>query len=142
MIGGRARSAKGAAASGMAGDSPPVSLPAMLHLVLHVALPALVALACYRPRWRGAALIMLATMAVDVDHLLADPVYDPQRCSVGFHPLHTLPAVALYAALAALPLLPRRKPLGPAPRRLVRVAHLIGVGLLIHMALDGGDCLL
>ena len=39
----------------------------MLHVLLHVVVPALTALAFYRPRWRGAALVMLATMVVDVD---------------------------------------------------------------------------
>lgn len=68
---------------------------------------------------------MLATMLMDLDHLLATPVYDPGRCSIGFHPLHTAPAIALYALLALIPW-----------RRLV------GLRLLIHMALPGGlDCL-
>ena len=35
---------------------------------------------------------------VDLDHLLAEPVYDAARCSIGFHPLHTWPAMIAYAA--------------------------------------------
>jgi hypothetical protein len=66
---------------------------------------------------------MIATMLIDLDHLLAHPVYDPQRCSIGFHPLHTLPAMIFYAVLVF-----------PKPTRL------IGIGLLIHMALDAIDC--
>lgn len=66
---------------------------------------------------------MLAAMVVDVDHLLADPIYDPNRCGIGFHPLHTTPAIAGYALLAVLP-----------------ATRLIGVGLLVHMALDLSDC--
>ncbi len=66
---------------------------------------------------------MIATMLVDVDHLLAIPIYDPNRCSIGFHPLHTVPAIVVYAALTL-----------PKPTRL------IGIGLLIHMALDAFDC--
>ena len=62
-------------------------------------------------------------MVVDLDHLLADPIYDPDRCSMGFHPLHTAPAVAVYVLLAAWP-----------------KTRLVGVGLLIHMALDWVDC--
>jgi hypothetical protein len=96
-----------------------------LHLLLHFAVPIAVALAFFRSRWRSAALIMMATMLVDLDHLLANPVYDPNRCSIGFHPLHTWPAIAAYALLT---LYPRTR--------------LIGIGLLIHMALDGSDCLL
>lgn len=66
---------------------------------------------------------MVSTMLVDLDHLLADPIYDPGRCGIGFHPLHSYPAIAGYAALS---LVPR--------------ARLIAVGLLLHMALDALDC--
>jgi hypothetical protein len=63
-------------------------------------------------------------MAVDLDHLLATPVFDPSRCSIGFHPLHTWPAMAVMLVLAALPR-----------------TRLVGIGLAIHMVLDGVDCL-
>ena len=96
----------------------------MLHLALHVAVPGLVAALFFRPAWARAWLVMLLTMLVDLDHLLATPVYDPARCSIGFHPLHTAPAIALYAVLA----LPEK-------------TRLVGLGLLIHMALDGLDCI-
>lgn len=95
----------------------------MLHLVLHVVVPGLVAVVLFRPEWRWAWLVMVLTMVVDADHLLADPVYDPGRCSIGFHPLHSALAIALYAAL----ILPRK-------------TRLFGIGLLVHMALDGLDC--
>jgi hypothetical protein len=67
---------------------------------------------------------MVATLVVDADHLLATPVYDPDRCSIGFHPLHTTPAIVLYLALAAVPR-----------------TRVVGVGLVLHMALDALDCL-
>ena len=98
--------------------------PALLHLLLHALVPGAVAWVFYRPRWRRAWLIMVATMLVDVDHLLATPVFDPDRCSIGFHPLHGAPAIAAYVLLA---LWPRTR--------------LAGLGLLIHMALDALDCL-
>lgn len=62
-------------------------------------------------------------MVVDVDHLLAVPVYDPLRCSIGFHPLHQYWAIFIYGALSLLP-----------------KTRIIGIGLLIHMALDSIDC--
>lgn len=64
-------------------------------------------------------------MLVDLDHLLATPVYDASRCSIGFHPLHTLFPITLYAGLS-----------------FVKLYHLryIGIGLVIHMALDSIDC--
>lgn len=100
-----------------------MSLASIIHLLLHAAVPGLVAWLLFRPQWRRAWLLMLATILVDLDHLLASPIYDPGRCSIGFHPLHTAPAIAAYVLLLA-------------PRR----TRLIGLGLLIHMALDLSDC--
>lgn len=95
----------------------------VFHIFLHFAVPAIVARVFFKDKWLKAWLIMVATMVVDLDHLLADPIYDPDRCSIGFHPLHSWPAIAAYAGLAAWP-----------------KTRLIGLGLLIHMALDGIDC--
>ena len=94
------------------------------HLLMHGALPIAAAWLLYRQRFRRASLVMLATMVIDLDHLLATPVVDPNRCSIGFHPLHSYPAIAVWVALAAFPR-----------------TRLVGIGLLIHMALDGIDCL-
>jgi hypothetical protein len=114
----------------------------MIHSALHFLVPLLVALAFYRNAWRKATLIMIATMIVDADHLIAVPIYDPNRCSIGFHPLHTAPAIAIYAALFALPLFLGRKPEGQGLHPTAVVLHLIGLGLLIHMTLDWIDCML
>lgn len=95
-----------------------------LHLGLHIGLPGLIAAAFFRPAWARAWAVMLATMIVDADHLLATPVYDPSRCSIGFHPLHSAPAIVAYALLVV-----------------PRSTRLVGIGLLVHMALDGADCL-
>ena len=100
-----------------------LALRPILHLVLHVAVPAGVAALWYRKTWLRAWLWMMAGWLIDVDHLLADPVYAPDRCGIGFHPLHTAPAVALYALLTV-------------PRR----TRLLGIGLLIHIGLDALDC--
>ncbi|AKS43019.1 DUF6122 family protein [Wenzhouxiangella marina] len=114
----------------------------MLHIALHFIVPLLLALAFYRPRWRQAFLVLIATMLVDVDHLLADPIYDPDRCSIGFHPLHTWPAIVIYGLLFLLPFLHARLSAGRKPMSgSARTLHLVGAGLLIHMALDWIDCL-
>jgi len=102
-----------------------MSFMSVFHIFLHFAVPAIVARVFFKDKWLKAWLIMVATMVVDLDHLLADPIYDPDRCSIGFHPLHSWPAIAAYAGLTAWP-----------------KARLIGLGLLIHMALDGIDCLI
>lgn len=100
-----------------------MSLASILHLALHALVPLAVARLAYRARWVSAYLLMLAGWAIDIDHLQAEPIYAPDRCSIGFHALHTGPAMAVYAAL----LLPAR-------------TRLLGLGLLIHILLDAGDC--
>ena len=95
----------------------------MFHLFLHFLVPAIITASFFRGRWKYAYTIMIFTMLVDLDHLLADPIYDPNRCSVGFHPLHQLGFVALYFVLCFFP-----------------KTRLVGVGLTIHMALDSIDC--
>lgn len=95
----------------------------VIHIALHFLAPAVVARVAYPRYWRYAWLVMVATMLVDLDHLLADPLYDPNRCSMGYHPLHTWPVVAAYALLLVVPKI-----------------RLVAIGLLIHMGLDTLDC--
>ncbi|MGA6925680.1 MAG: DUF6122 family protein, partial [Desulfosarcina sp.] len=89
-----------------------------VHMALHVLAPAAVARIGFADIWQRAWIVMLAAMVVDLDHLLASPVFDPNRCSIGFHPLHTWPAVAVYVLLAVVP-----------------KTRLVGLGLVVHMAL-------
>ncbi len=105
-----------------------MSLRALLHLLLHAAVPALVAWAVYRGSgktigFRRAWGLLLLGWLIDIDHLLADPIYAPGRCSIGFHPLHTAPAALAYVLL----LLPRK-------------TRLLAIGLLVHLGLDALDC--
>lgn len=95
----------------------------MLHLGLHFLVPALLAGIFYRNNWRVAFLVMMATMLVDIDHLWANPIYDPNRCSIGFHPLHRLPFIVIYLVLCCIPRW-----------------RLVGLGLSVHMTLDALDC--
>ena len=104
-----------------------IGIRAGVHIALHFAAPALAARLAYRDVFWKSWVVMTAVMVVDLDHLLADPVFDPNRCSIGFHPLHTAVAIAGYGLLALLPD--------------SRVLRWVGVGLLIHMGLDGVDCL-
>ena len=95
----------------------------MFHLALHFVVPAALTLLFFRKTWKLAYFLMLATMLVDTDHLLANPIYDPGRCSIGFHPLHQMGFIALYCLLCFFP-----------------KSRLIGIGLVTHMALDSIDC--
>jgi len=97
---------------------------ATVHFLFHLLIPVPVAILFFKKRWRQAWFMMVLTMLVDLDHLLANPVYDPNRCSINFHPLHSYIAIAFYFILIAFPKL---RP--------------IGLGLLIHMAIDLGECL-
>ncbi|GBC61732.1 hypothetical protein DENIS_2694 [Desulfonema ishimotonii] len=98
----------------------------VVHTVLHFAVPGLVARLGYKKDFFRAWAVMVATMLVDLDHLLADPVFNPDRCSIGFHPLHSVPAIGFYVLMTFVP---RSATL-----------RLIGLGLMIHMGLDWTDC--
>lgn len=95
----------------------------ILHMLAHLLVPGLVARFAFKTQWRRAWIIMLATMIVDLDHLLSTPIFDPDRCSIGSHLLHTEPAMAVYGIMLLIP-----------------QTRIIGAGLLIHMALDSIDC--
>ena len=96
----------------------------IIHMIFHFLVPFMVAKAAWKENWLRPFMIMVLTMAVDLDHLLADPIFDPNRCGLGFHPLHSWPAIAVY--LVAI-----------FSSRL----RIVALGLLIHMGLDGADCL-
>ena len=104
---------------------PAIGPRALIHLVLHAAVPLGVAFAWPRRPWWRTWLVLLAGWLSDIDHLLANPVYVPGRCSIGLHPLHAVPAIAVYVLMLA-------------PKR----TRVLAVGLLIHIALDGLDCAL
>jgi len=96
----------------------------MFHIALHFIVPLIVAGLFFKKTWRISYAIMMATMLVDLDHLLADPIYDPDRCSIGFHPLHDFIPIGIYVVMCFIP-----------------KVRLVGLGLTIHMILDALDCL-
>jgi len=92
---------------------------------MHFLAPGLLALIFFRKEWKRAWLIMIATMLVDLDHLLAYPdIFMEGRCSIGFHPLHSYYAIAGYFVLLLFP-----------------KYRIVAVGLLFHMLTDYQDCL-
>jgi hypothetical protein len=101
-------------------------LQVVIHYFLHFLFPGLIARTLFNERWKSAWLIMVATMLVDLDHLLAQPIFDPGRCSTGFHPLHSEIAIVGYFALLLIPNV---------------YARIISVGLIFHMLTDWLDCL-
>jgi hypothetical protein len=96
----------------------------VIHLSLHFIIPGMVARWAFAERWKIAWFIMVLINIVDLDHLLADPIYAPNRCGIGFHPLHSYLAIVAYLVMTA-----------------IAKTRLLGLGLVIHMALDGLDCI-
>lgn len=93
------------------------------HYFLHFGFPVCIALVFYRKNWKKAYLILLATMLVDLDHLFANPIFDPSRNSIGFHILHSYYAIAVYCAMLFF-------------KGNIRI---IAIGLLFHMITDFQD---
>lgn len=71
-------------------------LKGFVHYFLHFIFPVFIAKVFFAGDWKKAYFIMLGTMLVDLDHLFSTPMFDPKRSSIGFHPLHTYPMIALY----------------------------------------------
>ena len=105
-------------------------LRTIIHYGLHFLAPLLFAQFFRRERRVKAFWIMLATMLVDLDHLLATPIFNPDRCSVGFHLLHSYFMVGVYALLCVLPYEKLKQPWWLRP---------IGIGLFFHMLTDLQD---
>ncbi len=105
-------------------------LRTLVHYALHFIAPAAFAPLFPREHRQRAWLLMLIANLVDLDHLLATPIFDPARLSLGFHPLHSYPAIALYILLAILPYGWLRIPWWVRP---------LAIGLCWHMAVDWQD---
>ena len=97
----------------------------LIHYFLHLIFPVFIAKTFYGERWLKVYVTLLLTMLVDVDHLLADPIFDPSRCSIGFHPLHSYVACGIYLICLLVPRL-----------------RILAIGLLLHMITDFIDCML
>ena len=95
-----------------------------VHYGGHFLVPAFIAKKWYSKKWKKVWWILIATNLVDIDHLLSDPIYDPERLSIGNHLLHSYPAIGFYFSLLFF-----------------SKTRLIAIGLLLHMLIDGLDFL-
>ena len=100
----------------------------LVHLIVNLALIGLIARfdPLFKQDKKGIVLAVFASHLIDIDHLLADPIYDPARCSITTHPLHRWFMFPVYAGLALF--------------RNRRIRYL-GVALLLHVGLDALWCL-
>jgi len=95
-----------------------------LHYGIHFIVPLFIAYFFFKEYRLKAALILLAGIILDVDHVLATPIFDPMRCSINFHPLHTYWAIIIYIMMAFF-----------------EKTRIWGIAFLIHMLADVVDCL-
>jgi len=106
-------------------ESRPI-METFIHYFCHLGVPFFIAYGFFNKEWKRIYLILIGTMLVDLDHLLSDPIFQANSCSINFHPLHTYYAMIIY--LGALFF---RRPF-----------NIIGLGLLFHMFADLIDCMM
>ncbi|WP_103866384.1 DUF6122 family protein [Aquimarina sp. I32.4] len=94
-----------------------------IHYGFHFIIPIIFALFFFSKQWKKVYLIFIVSMLIDLDHLLANPIFDPNRCSIGFHPLHSYYAIAVYITML-----------------LFSRTRILGVALLWHICTDLVDC--
>lgn len=98
----------------------------IVHYFFHFVFPGLIAFVFFKKDWIKVYFILLLTMLIDLDHLLASPIFDPKRCSVGFHPLHSFYALPIYILMLFIP---------------QKVIKIVAIGILFHFFTDTVDCL-
>jgi len=96
----------------------------IMHYGMHFIVPGAIAYLFFKKNWKKVWLLFILTMLVDLDHLLADPLFDATRCSINFHPLHSYYAITGYLFLLYF-----------------NKTRIIAIGLLFHMLTDFVDCL-
>ncbi|QLG44085.1 DUF6122 family protein [Costertonia aggregata] len=96
-----------------------------LHYGIHFLVPVLIAFVFFKENRFRILCILWAGILIDIDHLLASPIFDADRCSINFHPLHSYWAMAVYIFLT-----------------IIKKTRIVGIALLIHILADVTDCLL
>lgn len=102
-----------------------MSLKFIVHYGFHFLLPLVISLCFYKKKWKLVYLLFVGTMLIDLDHLLASPIFDASRCSINFHPLHSYCAIGVYTIM----LIPKK-------------TRILGIALILHMFADYLDCIL
>ncbi|MGM0636129.1 MAG: DUF6122 family protein [Bacteroidota bacterium] len=97
-----------------------------VHYGLHFGAIAIIAYFFDKNNFKINYLILLATMLVDIDHLWANPIFDPNRCSIGFHTFHQPLFITFY--VMGMFVFASKK------------IKLICIGLSFHMLTDYLDC--
>ncbi len=100
----------------------------IIHLLAGAVLAAILCLSFKKLRTKHEFYSMAGWFSsanlIDFDHLLATPIYDPLRCSINFHPLHSWYVAPVYAIMI-----------------LWGRTRYFAVGVFLHWGLDWTDCL-
>ena len=102
-----------------------MSFKFLVHYGFHFLVPLAISILFYKKTWKLAYLIFIGTILIDLDHLLASPIFDASRCSINFHPLHSYYAIGVYTIM----LIPKK-------------TRILGIALILHMFADYLDCIL
>lgn len=94
-----------------------------IHYGIHFIVPIAIGFLFFKQNKTKVILILLAGIVIDIDHLLANPIFDPNRCSIDFHPLHSYWAIAIYFLFLFF-----------------KKIRIFGIALLIHIIADVVDC--
>lgn len=95
----------------------------ILHYGIHFIAPIVIGIVFFKDNRVKVILLLLAGILIDVDHILASPIFDANRCSIGFHPLHSYWAIIAYCILPFF-----------------KKTRIIGLALIIHIIADMVDC--
>jgi hypothetical protein len=96
-----------------------------VHYGFHFLLPLLISFLCFKKNWKTIYLIFLCSMLVDLDHLVANPIFQKNRCIINFHPLHSYIAIGMYFM-----------------GLFFKKTRIIAFALLLHILTDFIDCYL
>ncbi len=102
-----------------------IMMQSIFHYSCHFIFIGFIAFLWDKKNWEKGWLILALTMLVDLDHALASPIFDPTRCSIGYHPLHSPFAILFYFIGLLIP---------------NKISRLIFIGLIFHMITDTIDC--
>lgn len=100
-----------------------------MNLIIHLLAGVLLALTFKKCRSKEELKRMVLWFSIanliDIDHFLATPIYNPLRCGINFHPLHSWYMLPFYIG-------------GLFHKK----ARYLSTGILIHLLLDSIDCIL
>ncbi|MRH99100.1 hypothetical protein GH721_01025 [Kriegella sp. EG-1] len=96
----------------------------ILHYGIHFIVPIAIGLLFFKKELQLKIIaILLSGILIDIDHIFANPIFDPNRCSIGFHILHSYWAITAYIILLFFD-----------------KTRIIGLALIIHIIADITDC--